>query len=106
MEIRPILSALLRQKTGPLLVAIQVAISLAILANALFIVNERIATSERQSGIAHEKTVGYLSVEPLKRPAHNEIMAQHESDLRALRAIPGVIAAAYTNQMPMSRSGR
>ena len=106
MEIRPILSALLRQKTGPLLVAIQVAISLAILANALFIVSQRIATAERPSGIAQEQNVGYLSVEPLKRPSHNEIMAQHESDLRALRAIPGVTAAAFTNQMPMSRSGR
>jgi putative ABC transport system permease protein len=41
MEIRPILSALLRNKTGPILVALQVALSLAILANALYIVNER-----------------------------------------------------------------
>jgi putative ABC transport system permease protein len=38
MELRPILSALMRGKTAPLLVAIQVAISLAILANALFVV--------------------------------------------------------------------
>jgi putative ABC transport system permease protein len=41
MEIRPILSALLRNKTGPILVALQVALSLAILANALHIVNVR-----------------------------------------------------------------
>ena len=32
MEIRPILSSLLRNKTGPILVAVQVALSLAILA--------------------------------------------------------------------------
>ena len=38
MEIRPILSALLRNKTGAMLVAVQVALSLAILANALHIV--------------------------------------------------------------------
>ncbi|HEY8048227.1 MAG TPA: ABC transporter permease, partial [Ramlibacter sp.] len=60
MEIRPILSALLRQKTGPLLVALQVAISLAVLSNALFIVHERITTSQRTSGIAGEHDVGYL----------------------------------------------
>jgi putative ABC transport system permease protein len=106
MEIRPILSALLRQKTGPLLVAMQVAISLAVLANALFIVNERLATSGRPSGIAAEHDVGYLSVGPLKRPTHNETLAQRQADLRALRAIPGVTAAALSNQMPMSRSGR
>ena len=52
MEIRPILSTLLRQRTGPLLVALQVAISLAILANALFVVQQRIAVSQRPSGVA------------------------------------------------------
>jgi putative ABC transport system permease protein len=106
MEIRPILSALLRQKTGPLLVAMQVAISLAVLANALFIVQERLVTSQRPSGIANEHEVGYLSLVPTTRPSHNEILAQRQADLRALRAIPGVTAAAMTNQMPMSRSGR
>lgn len=47
MEIRPILSALMRNKTGPILVALQVALSLAILANALHIVNERRETAAR-----------------------------------------------------------
>jgi putative ABC transport system permease protein len=105
MEIRPILSALLRQKTAPLLVAMQVAISLAVLANALFIVTERLGTADRPSGIGDEKNVGYLQVFPLKRPSHNEILAQRQADLRAIRAIPGVQAAAMTSQMPMSRSG-
>jgi putative ABC transport system permease protein len=105
MEIRPILSALLRQKTGPLLVAVQVALSLAILANALFIVNERIATAERPSGVADEANVGYLQVFPLKKPSHNEILAWQDRDLQAIRAIPGVVAAGDTSQMPMSRSG-
>ena len=41
MEIRPILSALLRNKTGPVLVAVQVALSLAILSNAIYIVKDR-----------------------------------------------------------------
>ena len=52
MEIRPILSALLRNKTGPVLVAVQVALSLAILANALHIVHERQAVAARASGVA------------------------------------------------------
>jgi len=74
MEIRPILSALLRQKTGPLLVAIQVAISLAILANALFIVSQRIATADRPSGVAAEADVGYLTVRPLEKRPHAEVL--------------------------------
>ena len=105
MEIRPIFSALLRQKTGPLLVAVQVALSLAILANALFIVNERLATATRPSGIRDEASVGYLQVFPLKKPSHNEILAWQDRDLATIRAIPGVVAAADTSQMPMSRSG-
>jgi putative ABC transport system permease protein len=45
MEIRPIFSVLMRSKTAPLLVAVQVALSLAILANALYVVNLRQASS-------------------------------------------------------------
>ncbi len=47
MEIRPILSALLRNRTGALLVGLQVAITLAVIANAFFIIAERI---ERSAG--------------------------------------------------------
>ena len=56
MEIRPILSTLLRNKTGPLLVAVQIALSLAILANALHIVNVRPAVAARPSGIASSRS--------------------------------------------------
>ena len=58
MEIRPIISTLLRQRTGPLLVALQVAISLAILANAIFVVQQRISASQRPSGVVDEENVG------------------------------------------------
>ncbi|MCG2595663.1 ABC transporter permease [Ramlibacter sp. XY19] len=105
MEIRPILSALLRQKTGPLLVAVQVAISLAILANALFIVSQRIATADRPSGVADEANVGYLAVRPLEKRPHAEVLARQQEVVQALRALPGVESAAWTSQMPMSRSG-
>jgi putative ABC transport system permease protein len=89
MEIRPILSALLRQKTGPLLVAIQVAISLAILANALFIVSQRIASAERPSGVADEANVGYVLVRPLEKRPHAEVLARQQDVVQALRARPG-----------------
>jgi putative ABC transport system permease protein len=105
MEIRPILSAMLRHKTAPLLVAIQVAISLAILANALYIVNLRVAVSERPSGIADEAAVGYAFTRPIQKRAHNEVMAQQQLELATLSALPGVESAAWTSQMPLSRSG-
>lgn len=105
MEIRPIISTLLRQRTGPLLVALQVAISLAILANALFIVQERLAVSQRPSGIESEHEVGYVFVAPLKRLSHNESLAAQRRDVDTLAALPGVASVALTSQMPMSTSG-
>ncbi|HZX80865.1 MAG TPA: peptide ABC transporter permease, partial [Lysobacter sp.] len=65
MEIRPILSALLRNKTGPILVAMQVALSLAILANALHIVSERREVAGRPSGLLDEASTFYFSVRNL-----------------------------------------
>ncbi len=53
-EMRPILSALLRNKTGPLLVAIQVALSLAMLVNALYVVQLRLESASRPSGLDDE----------------------------------------------------
>jgi putative ABC transport system permease protein len=105
MEVRPILSAMLRSKTAPLLVAIQVAISLAILANALYIVNLRYQTTERPSGIPNEQDVLYMQVRPVAPLDYNAAVAQQERDLKALAAIPGVMATAFTSQMPMSTSG-
>jgi putative ABC transport system permease protein len=105
MEIRPILSQLARSKTGPILVAIQVALSLAILANALFIVDQRVASAARPSGVADEPDVGYVFERPIKELSHNEALARQQQGLAALAAIPGVVSVAWTSQMPMSRSG-
>ena len=105
MEIRPILSALLRQRTGPLLVAVQVAISLAILANALFVVQQRIAASERPSGVADERNTGYVFARQLRKLSHPEMLVEQRRELDAIRAVPGVISVAWTSQMPMARSG-
>lgn len=105
MEIRPIISTLFRSRTGPLLVALQVAISLAILANALFVVQQRIAVSQRPSGVDNELDVGYVFARPLQQLSHSEILAQQQRELAALKAVPGVVNAAWTSQMPMSRSG-
>jgi putative ABC transport system permease protein len=105
MEIRPILSALLRSKTGAILVALQVAISLAILANALHIVNVRQAVANRTSGIADEHAVFSVQVRHLAKQTHNEQLAAQKAELAALRAVGGVSSVAFTNQVPLSQSG-
>jgi putative ABC transport system permease protein len=105
MEIRPILSALMRSKTGAILVALQVAISLAILANALHIVNVRQGVAARPSGIAHEEQVVHIEVRHLAKVGANEQLALQKRETDALRAVGGVTAAAFVNQYPLSQSG-
>jgi putative ABC transport system permease protein len=105
MEIRPILSALLRNKTGAILVALQVALSLAILANALHIVSERRAAAARPSGIADEMSVFTISVRHLSSDGPEQQLATTKREAALLRAVPGVAAVAQINQMPMSQSG-
>lgn len=105
MEIRPILSALMRNKTGPVLVAIQVALSLAILANALHVVNLRQQISARPSGVEDEQSVVTMRVRNLDKRGPEEIIANRERELATLRAVPGVISVAEVNQVPLTRSG-
>jgi putative ABC transport system permease protein len=105
MEIRPILSALLRSKTGAILVAVQVALSLAILSNALHIVQLRQVVSHRVSGLAAEQDVFALQVRHLKAQPHELSLATQRAETATLRAVPGVLSVANTSQMPLSRSG-
>jgi len=106
VEIRPILSSLLRNKTGALLIAAQVALSLAIVANALYIIRDRLALAARPSGVAEETNLFRIGIAPLKAPDSAEgkvALQQRQADL--LRALPGVASVAWTNQTPLSRSG-
>lgn len=105
MEIRPILSAMLRNKTGPILVALQVALSLAILANALFIVHERREAMARPSGLADEHAVFSIEVRQLEDLPSEQDLAAAQREAEALRAVPGVLAVSNVSQMPLSHSG-
>ncbi|MCK7592111.1 ABC transporter permease [Pseudomarimonas salicorniae] len=102
MEIRPILSTLLRSKTAPLLIAAQVALTLAIVCNAVYIIKDRLATSSRPSGA--DESNSFVMAFSAARPI-GDIESMQRRDLEALRGIPGVAAAAWTNQVPLGRSG-
>lgn len=105
MEIRPILSALMRSKTGAILVAVQVALSLAILANALYIVNVRQAIAARPTGVAAENDIFYVNIQNLNRGSHQRQLAEQKRQAALLRALPGVVSVAQTSQAVLSRSG-
>ncbi|MBV8878096.1 MAG: FtsX-like permease family protein [Gammaproteobacteria bacterium] len=102
LDIRPTLSALLRNRTGAVLVAAQVAIALAVLANATYIIVQRLETIHRPTGIDENNI---LVVESAGFTPRFNQTASVQEDLAYLRAAPGVIAATATNSIPLSNGG-
>lgn len=99
---RPIFSAMLRNKTGVLLIVAQIALTFAIIANALYVVQQRLAEANRTTGI---DDAGVFAIGIMSAPGKNDEFTQQELDVQALRAVPGVKAAAWVNQMPLLQSG-
>ncbi len=102
MEIRPILSALLRNRTGALLVGLQVAITLAVIANAFFIIASRLEKIRRPTGI---DTPNLIFAESEGYAPDYEHAATLSSDLALLKGIAGVVAVTSTNSVPLSGGG-
>ncbi len=61
MNFGPILSALMRNKTGAMLVAVQIAVTLAIVINSLYIIVLRVEKINRESGMDVENVIVSLS---------------------------------------------
>ena len=57
IPVRPILSALTRHKAGVFLIALQVALTLAIVANAIFVISQRVIYISRPTGIDESNIV-------------------------------------------------
>ena len=102
MEIRPILSALLRSKTGALLIAAQVALTLAILGNAVYIVQDRLAISARPTGV-DEDNLFFIRFYGFREGI--DVPAMLDADLAMMRGMPGVASVATANMAPLTQSG-
>ncbi len=102
MRKSPILAALLRHKVAAGLIAAQIALTLAIIANALYIVIERSQLMARPSGVA-EQELFVLGLTPNGSPEQRR--ADLLADLDAVRKVPGVAGAYLTNSLPMSGGG-
>lgn len=101
MEFRPILSAMRRRKTGVVLIALQVALTLAILANGLHVMRDRFDESRRPSGL-DEAHIFHVRVLDKERDTTGAVT---QADVEALRALPGVASAVWVNQIPLGNSG-
>ena len=102
VDIRPTLSALLRNRTGAVLVATQVAIALAVLVNAAYIIVQRIERIHRPTGI-DEQNILVIESSGFTNRFHQT--AAVEEDLAYLRGVSGVIAATASNSVPLSNGG-
>lgn len=102
MELHPILSAMRRNKVGAIVIVIQTAITLAILCNSLFLIQQRLRSSERPSGL-REQDIFTMANQWVGNPP--DLAAKTQADLAALRALPEVIDAYVSNSYPLSDGG-
>jgi putative ABC transport system permease protein len=102
MEIQPILSTLRRHKLVVILLALLVALTCAIVCNVAFMIQRQAALISLPSGVAEN---GLVAIESVSLGGGRNAIAQHKTDLAALRAIPGVQDAAVVVSLPLSGSG-
>jgi putative ABC transport system permease protein len=102
MELRPILSAMFRNKTGAILVGLQIALTLAVVANAVFIIMQRVEKINRPSGMDSENLIFVQSYGVGPNYDHRDTVRR---DLDLIRAMPGVVTASITNGIPLSGGG-
>ena len=101
MDIRPILSTLRRHKTASALIVIEIALSCAIVCNALFLIGTRIDRMSRDTGLAVDEVV---RINTAGIGTNDNADAAVKTDLAALRAVPGVKSATSTNHVPFDNS--
>jgi putative ABC transport system permease protein len=102
MEIAPVLRALTHRKIGVVLIVLQIALSVAILANSLSIVQQRQALMRRPSGLDEANT---LSMTNQFTGSNSDLSARIRTDLAALRAIRGVVDATAVQSFPLRGYG-
>ncbi|HEX7838298.1 MAG TPA: FtsX-like permease family protein [Kofleriaceae bacterium] len=97
MHFFPILSTLRRHRTSATLIVLEIALTCAIVCNAIFLIRARLQRMDLPSGVAEEEL---LRVRLTGIGTRSDAAALTEQDLAALREIPGVKFAAVTNMVP------
>lgn len=109
MKLHPILSALRRHKAGVLLLVLQVALTLAIVCNAIFLIAQRIERVNRPTG-AVESGLIRISQSWFGAPGGGDaasmakLDAMQRTDLDVLRRLPDVQEVAASESMPLQGS--
>jgi putative ABC transport system permease protein len=108
MSMHPILSALRRHKTGTTLIALQIALTLAIVCNALFIIRSQFEQMGRPTGLDERNLLTVATTQSGingSTDAGNAALdASIKADLTVLRQLPDVVDAYETNSLPLSNN--
>lgn len=103
LQIKPILAALKRHKAGTVLIALQIALTLAIVCNALFIISQRLDRVQRPTGLVESDLMAiqnrFVGIE------ESSAAPLTKADLVALRQLPGVQDVVAINSYPLRGGG-
>jgi putative ABC transport system permease protein len=101
MHFLPILSTFRRHRTAVALIVLEIALTCAIVSNAVFLIQDRLSHMARPSGLVEDEVVRVQLTGIGDKPHASASTIQ---DLSALRAIPGVKYAATANMVPFGNS--
>jgi putative ABC transport system permease protein len=104
MDIGPIWRAMLKNKAGFVLIALQIAVTMTIMVNAFAIMQERSSNAARESGLDEENTFAFAST-LFAAYEDDEIKSLIDEDLALIRGLPGVKNAVASNSFPLRQGG-
>ncbi|GAB3793668.1 ABC transporter permease [Dyella agri] len=109
MKLHPMIAALRKHKAGVVLIALQIALTLAIVCNAIFIIGQRVDRVNRLTGL-DESNLFLVSQQWVGAPSADtpdgvaKLDAMQKEDLAALRNLPGVASVTPINSIPLLNS--
>jgi putative ABC transport system permease protein len=101
MHILPILSTLRRHRTTAALIILEIALTCAIVCNAVFLIRDRLSRMDQSSGLDEDELIR-IQITGIDKSVNAAALTVQ--DLQSLRAIPGVRRAVCTNMLPFSSS--
>lgn len=102
MEFGPIWRSMLRSKGGFILIAVQIAVTMTIMVNAVAIIQERSVDMARPTGLDEANTFTLQSIAFDPDVDKKQLI---EEDLAMIRGLPGVVAATFSNSTPLLGGG-
>ena len=102
MEIGPIFRSLLRNRIGAILIALQLAVTMAVVINAAHIIQDQLRMMNRPSGVDE---ANLFRVTMMGFVDDFNVHVTVDEDLALLRAMDGVVDAVQMNATPLSGGG-